>query len=56
MERAAVKNKDKERFKKYRETFKEPLKGAKKALNGKDPAAIHNAIADLETLITELEK
>jgi molecular chaperone DnaK len=55
MERAAIKNKDKERFKKYREVFKEPLKRAKKSLNGKDSSAIHNAAADLETLITELE-
>jgi molecular chaperone DnaK len=56
MERAAIKNKDKERFKKYRETFKEPLKGAKKALNGKDAASIHNGITNLETLIMEVEK
>jgi molecular chaperone DnaK len=55
MERAAIKNKDKERFKKYRETFKEPLKAAKKAAHGKDAAAIHAAAADLERLITELE-
>jgi molecular chaperone DnaK len=55
MERTAVKNKDKERFKKYRETFKEPLKAAKKAANGKDAAAIRDAAADLERLITELE-
>jgi molecular chaperone DnaK len=56
MERVALKNKDKERFKKYREVFKEPLKGARKALNGKDTAAIRDAAADLERLITELEE
>jgi molecular chaperone DnaK len=55
MERTAIKDKDKEKFKKYRETFKGPIKEAKKTLNGKDTAAIHSAIADLETLITELE-
>jgi molecular chaperone DnaK len=55
LERTAVKNKDKERFKKYREVFREPLKMAKKAVNGKDAAAIRDAAADLETCITELE-
>jgi molecular chaperone DnaK len=55
MERTAVKNKDKERFKKYREAFREPLKAAKKALNSKDTAAINTAIAELEGLFTMLE-
>jgi molecular chaperone DnaK (HSP70) len=55
MERAAVKNKDKEHFKKYRETFKGLVKDAKKALNGKDAAAVHNAVAGLEALVAEIE-
>jgi molecular chaperone DnaK (HSP70) len=55
LERTATKNKDKERFKKYREALKEPLRAAKKAANGKDAAAIRDTAADLERLITELE-
>ncbi|AEF85238.1 chaperone protein DnaK [Treponema primitia ZAS-2] len=55
MEQDAAKNKDKELFKKYREAFKEPLKNAKKALNGKDAGAVNAAIAELEALIASLE-
>jgi molecular chaperone DnaK len=55
LERAAVKNKDKEHFKKYREAFKGPVKDAKKALSGKESATVHNAVAGLEALIAEIE-
>ncbi|MDR0878789.1 MAG: molecular chaperone DnaK [Treponema sp.] len=51
LERETIKNKDKEKFKKYRETFKEPIKKAKKALNSKDTGTIHTAIAELEAAI-----
>jgi molecular chaperone DnaK len=55
MERAAVKNKDKERFRRHREAFKGPVKDAKKALSGKDADAVHNAVAGLEALVAEIE-
>jgi molecular chaperone DnaK len=55
MERAAVKNKDKEHFRRHREAFKGPVKDAKKALSGKESAAVHNAVAGLEALIAEIE-
>jgi molecular chaperone DnaK len=56
LEREAAKNKNKEKLKKIQTECKEPLKQAKKALNGKDSNAVIPASVELERSIENIEQ
>ena len=52
LEKQAAKNKDKQAFKTVREALKEPVKAAKKALNGKNTDEMTAACSALEAALT----